>query len=182
MAHRSRGCRRGKTVGYVQTDWPELVDMKSMKSTGRWYGCWLVGAALMFPTGCNTDATKNTAAGTSDETAQASAPPRQAQKAVAGVGQAGSQLQEHSDAQKLISGPASQLLQFRQKAVLEIQVPQALQLFRATEGRWPNSHEEFMEKIVRANRLNLPELPPGMVYRFNVEKGELWVYPEDQAP
>lgn len=105
-----------------------------------------------------------------------------ARKAEAGVGKQGQLLQKHSDAQKIISGPASALLQFKQKAVLEIQVPQALSLFRATEGRLPKSHEEFMQKIVEANRLQLPELPEGAVYRFNTELGELWVYPEDQAP
>ncbi len=107
---------------------------------------------------------------------------QQAQKAVAGVGRSGASLRKHTDAQKIISGPASELLQFRQKAVLEIQIPHALELFKATEGRYPNSHQEFMEKIVRANRLTLPELPEGMVYRFNPEKGELWVYPEEEAP
>ena len=82
----------------------------------------------------------------------------------------------------MFSGPASALFNVQQKAVLEIQIPHALQLFEATEGRLPKSHEEFMEKIVKANNLVLPELPEGAVYKFDTEKGELWVYPEDEVP
>ncbi len=105
-----------------------------------------------------------------------------AQKAVAGVGKKGQSLNDNTGiARAITAGPAT-LLNFQQKAVLDIQIPQALQLFNATEGRLPKSHEEFMQKIVEANRLVLPELPAGGVYRFNTEKGELWVYPEAEAP
>ena len=106
----------------------------------------------------------------------------EAQKAVAGVGKQGKTLLDHSDTQKIISGPVSALMQFKQQAVLDIQIPHALSLFQATEGRLPKDHAEFMEKIVQANQLQLPELPAGAVYRFNAEKGELWVYPENEVP
>lgn len=112
-------------------------------------------------------------------------PPAQdvvAQKAVAGVGKKGQSLRNDTGVAKMISGPASALFNVQQKAVLEIQIPHALQLFLATEGRLPKSHEEFMEKIVTANNLVLPELPAGAVYKFDTEKGELWVYPEDEVP
>ena len=105
-----------------------------------------------------------------------------AQKAVAGVGKQGQSLRNDTGVAKMISGPAAALFNVKQKAVLEIQIPQALQLFQATEGRLPKSHEEFMEKIVTANNLVLPELPSGAVYRFNTDKGELWVYPKDELP
>ncbi len=105
-----------------------------------------------------------------------------AQKAVAGVGKQGQSLKDNQGVAKIISGPASAMFNVRQKVVLEINVPHALQLFKATEGRFPKDHAEFMEKIVAANRLTLPELPAGAVYRFDSEKGELWVYPEDEAP
>ncbi len=105
-----------------------------------------------------------------------------AQKAVAGVGKQGQKLREHSDVAKIISGPAATLINVKQKAILEIQIPHALQLFQATEGRMPKSHDEFMEKIVQFNQLTLPELPEGAVYHFNTELGELWVYPENEVP
>lgn len=110
------------------------------------------------------------------------APAVVAQKAVAGVGKQGQKLREHSDVAKIISGPAAALINVKQKAILEIQVPHALQLFQATEGRMPKSHDEFMEKIVQFNQLTLPELPDGAVYHFNTELGELWVYPENEVP
>lgn len=105
-----------------------------------------------------------------------------AQKAVAGVGKQGQSLKGDTGVAKMISGPAAALINVKQKAVLEIQIPHALQLFQATEGRIPRSHAEFMEKIVQANQLVLPELPEGGVYHFDTEKGELWVYPADEVP
>ncbi len=105
-----------------------------------------------------------------------------AQKAVAGVGKQGQSLRNDTGVAKMISGPVSVLFKTKQKAVLDIQIPHALNLFEATEGRLPKSHDEFMQRIVKANNLVLPELPEGAVYHFNTEKGELWVYAEDEVP
>lgn len=57
------------------------------------------------------------------------------------------------------------------------QIEQAMQLYKATdpEGRGPKSHEDFMEKIIRANRIRLPELPAGERYIYDPEKGELMI-------
>lgn len=145
------------------------MNKKSIES-----GKLLVIVSLVVGIGCSP----------STPTASAPAAPTTvtAQKAVAGVGKKGQSLNDNTGiARAITAGPAT-LLNFQQKAVLEIQIPQALQLFNATEGRLPKSHEEFMQKIVEANRLVLPELPAGGVYRFNTEKGELWVYPEAEAP
>ena len=137
-------------------------------------GKLLVIASLVTSIGCSpATPTANSPATPTNVTAQ---------KAVAGVGKKGQSLNDNTGiARAITAGPAT-LLNFQQKAVLDIQIPQALQLFNATEGRLPKSHEEFMQKIVEANRLVLPELPAGGVYRFNTEKGELWVYPEAEAP
>ncbi|MCC7337672.1 MAG: hypothetical protein IT422_21495 [Pirellulaceae bacterium] len=105
-----------------------------------------------------------------------------AQQAVAGVGKQGQSLRNDTGVAKMISGPASVLFNTKQKAVLEIQIPQALKLFEASEGRMPKSHDEFMQRIVQANNLALPQLPEGAVYQFNTEKGELWVYPANEVP
>lgn len=145
------------------------MKMKSIEA-----GKLLVIASLVAGVGCSpTTPTASTPAAPTTVTAQ---------KAVAGVGKKGQSLNDNTGiARAITAGPAT-LLNFQQKAVLDIQIPQALQLFKATEGRSPKSHEEFMQKIVEANRLVLPELPAGGVYRFNTEKGELWVYPEAEAP
>lgn len=134
----------------------------------------LVGGILFTLLGCEEPTT------TSVE--QDPATPIQAQKAVAGVGKKGQSLKNETGVGAIIAGPARTLMNIEQKAVLEFQIPPAVQMFKATNGRFPKSHDEFMEKIVKFNRLQLPELPDGAVYRFNSEKGELWVYPEDKVP
>ena len=103
--------------------------------------------------------------------------PAESVKAQVGVGAKGRSLDNETGIGKMISGPVSALFAVKERVAFDIQIPQALGLFRATEGRFPKSHEEFMEKIIKANQIKLPELPAGMVYRFNTELGELWVDP-----
>ena len=52
-------------------------------------------------------------------------------------------------------------------------VERALQLFHAEHERYPKDHEEFMEKIIRANNIQLPVLPGGDQYQYDVENHEL---------
>ncbi len=98
-------------------------------------------------------------------------------KAQVGVGKQGRSLDNETGVGKMISAPVSAFFAVKERVAFDIQIPQALNLFRATEGRFPKSHDEFMQKIVKANQIKLPELPAGMVYRFNTELGELWVDP-----
>ncbi len=65
----------------------------------------------------------------------------------------------------------------------KIAITHALSLFNATEGRYPTSYEEFMEKIIKANNIRLPVLPEGYIYKYDVENHELVVVrPEGAAP
>jgi hypothetical protein len=93
-------------------------------------------------------------------------------KAEAGVGVKGQSLQEHSG---IMVEPAKAYFRVEQKMVFNVQIPQAMQLFQATEGRKPNSEQEFMTKIITEQQINLPKLPAGHKYVYNVEKGELMV-------
>jgi hypothetical protein len=52
-------------------------------------------------------------------------------------------------------------------------VQRALQLFNAEHERYPKDHEEFMERIIKANNLQLPVLPGGDQYQYDVENHEL---------
>jgi len=112
--------------------------------------------------------------------AAAAEPPQQAQKAGVGVGAKGRSLEGGSENNPatIISAPAAAYFRTKEKIVFEIQIPQALNLYMAEKGRNPRNHEEFMRDIVEFNRIPLPKLPEGMVYRFDSEKGELWVIPE----
>jgi hypothetical protein len=56
----------------------------------------------------------------------------------------------------------------------------SLDLFNASEGRYPNSHEEFMTAIIQANQIALPELDPGVEYIYDPEDHKLKIWqPED---
>ncbi|MFM7515716.1 MAG: hypothetical protein ACKO3V_02140 [Pirellula sp.] len=105
---------------------------------------------------------------------------RVAQKAGVGVGAKGRSLEGGSENNPatLISAPAAAYFRTKEKIAFEIQVPQALNLYMAEKGRNPRNHDEFMREIIDANRIVLPKLPTGMVYRYDSEKGELWVIPE----
>ena len=93
-----------------------------------------------------------------------------------GVGEQGSRIRaDDSIPSNLVTGPAKVLFNTREKVIFEIQLPQALGLFKALEGRAPATHDEYMQKIVRANKLQLPKLPEGKVYVYRPEEEELWV-------
>lgn len=53
----------------------------------------------------------------------------------------------------------------------------ALDLYKAQDpnGRGPQSHDDYMEKIVEFNRIELPVLPEGHQYVYDPEAGELFV-------
>jgi hypothetical protein len=106
------------------------------------------------------------------QTPAAAAPSTEQVKAQAGVGLKGKSLEPHSG---VVVEPLKQFIRFEQKAVFDIQIPSAMNLFQATEGRKPNSHDEFMSRIITANNIALPRLPAGHRYLYSPEKGELMV-------
>lgn len=93
-------------------------------------------------------------------------------KAERGVGVKGRSLDEH---QGLLVTPAKAYFSVRERVVFEIQIPEALKLFKATHGHGPKSHEDFMAQIIDANQIPLPELPAGHRYVYEPEKEELTV-------
>ena len=62
-----------------------------------------------------------------------------------------------------------------QEKVEFLQVDQALTLYKASTGALPKTHEEFMEKVIKPNQINLPKLQPGDKYVYDPEKGQLMV-------
>lgn len=93
-------------------------------------------------------------------------------KAGVGVGAKGRSLDEHEG---LVVTPAKAFFAFKEKAVFDIAIPQAMKLYKATEEKGPQSQAEFMEKIIAANLIKLPMLPPDAEYVYDVEKEELQV-------
>jgi hypothetical protein len=104
----------------------------------------------------------------------ASAPPP-AVKADAGVGAKG-----RGYGPGIITTPVATYFRAKEQIAFRIQIPDAMRLYKATNGSAPKTHEEFMEKIIKDNRIALPELPPGHRYRYYPEQEELMV--EQPAP
>jgi hypothetical protein len=75
----------------------------------------------------------------------------------------------------LITTPVRIYFRVQERLIFEVQIPHAMQLFEAENGYKPRTHEEFMEKIIKANNLQLPDLPPDHRYVYDPEQGELMV-------
>jgi len=75
----------------------------------------------------------------------------------------------------IVTTPVSTYFFAQEKTVFDMQIPQALSLFQASEGRYPNSHEEFMQKIIQANQIVLPKLPEGDSYIYDVPSHTLMI-------
>jgi hypothetical protein len=52
-------------------------------------------------------------------------------------------------------------------------IQHAVDLFQATEGRYPKDYNEFMTRIIKENQIKLPVLPGGAKYAYDVEKHKL---------
>ena len=111
-----------------------------------------LGLMMMGLVGCDTSSVD-------ENTVPEPTPPLQnmeARKAQVGVGEKGSKLRaDDSTMGKMMTSSARAYFDVREKAVFEIQVPQALSLYRAQDsfGKGPQSHEEFMEKIIRCGQI-----------------------------
>ena len=60
------------------------------------------------------------------------------------------------------------------RITMDIQLQHAMALFNASEGRFPKSHEEFMEKIIKPNGIKLPELDGPYEYVYNPDDHKLY--------
>jgi hypothetical protein len=65
----------------------------------------------------------------------------------------------------------------RQIAALGIE--HAVNLFQASEGRYPKDFEEFKARIIEENKIRLPALPQGLSYQYDVENHKLVVVRDD---
>lgn len=70
-----------------------------------------------------------------------------------------------------VSDPITGPLEILKKAKVELPmlaIEHALNLYNAAEGRFPQSHDEFMTQIIAANNIRLPALPNGLQYQYDV--------------
>ena len=96
-------------------------------------------------------------------------------KAAVGVGKKGHY------GKGIIATPLGSLFAAEERINFEIQIPQAMKMFKALEGRAPKDTDEFMEKIIKPNRIRLPELPEGQRYWYDPKTEQLMVLvPEEE--
>ena len=92
-----------------------------------------------------------------------------------GVGKKGRNLEKHKGTGQIIAQPAVSLFRAKEKIVFEIVIPKNMQLFEATNGRFPKSHDEFMKEIIEFGQIQLPELPEGGSYVYDPKTHQLMV-------
>ena len=98
-------------------------------------------------------------------------------EAQVGVGDKG-----HDYEPGLITTPVASYFKAKEKIAFEIQIPHAMKLHKGLYGSAPATHDEFMEKIITLNQINLPELPAGHSYVYDPETEKLMVeHPEGTA-
>lgn len=70
-----------------------------------------------------------------------------------------------------VSDPITGPLEILKKERVELPmlaIEHALNLYNAAEGRFPQSHDEFMTQVIAANNIRLPVLPNGLQYQYDV--------------
>jgi hypothetical protein len=96
------------------------------------------------------------------------------EKAEVGVGKRGRDYQPG-----MVTTPVQAYFRTKERVAFDIQIPHAMQLYKATEGHAPKTHAEFMEKIIKENAVKLPDLPDGHRYVYDPKTEELTVeHPE----
>ena len=91
-----------------------------------------------------------------------------------GVGVKGRSLDKHEG---IIVTPAKTLFAAKERVVFDIQIPSAMNLYKAEHGRNPMSHDEFMQFIITANSIQLPQLPANRAYQYDPQTEQLMVVP-----
>ena len=74
----------------------------------------------------------------------------------------------------VISEPVRQYFRAQQQ-IQFIKVTSAMNLYKGEHGFLPKTHDVFMKEIIEANEIELPELPEGLRYVYDPERGELMV-------
>ncbi len=93
-------------------------------------------------------------------------PPPAPRVAEVGVGIKGKSLENETGVSQMIAAPAVALFKTKEKVAFEIQIPRAMQLYEALEGRKPRSHESSCRNY-RVQQNQLAQLPDGQVYKYH---------------
>ena len=80
-----------------------------------------------------------------------------------------------------ITGPLA-VLKNAQLQIPQLAIEHALNLFQASEGRFPESHSEFMQRIITENQIRLPELAADLKYEYDVGNHRLVIVRSTEPP
>ncbi|TVS14730.1 MAG: hypothetical protein EA424_18445 [Planctomycetaceae bacterium] len=107
------------------------------------------------------------------EPSETASPDAQRIKADVGVGAKGRGLDKFQGG--VLVTPAKAYFTLRERAIFQVQIPQAMQMYQALHGTAPESHDQFMKEIIQANQIQLPELPAEQRYVYDPQAKELMV-------
>ena len=65
--------------------------------------------------------------------------------------------------------------------ISKMKIKHALEMYRAVEGDYPKDFDTFMSEIIKKNGIELPVLPGGRQYQYDVDKHELIVVEKADA-
>jgi hypothetical protein len=123
-------------------------------------------AALSLSVGCSTEAEKPAEA--EDVTADPPAVETVREPVAPGIGRKG-----RNYGSGPVATPIRALFSTKERLVFDVQIPNALNIYKAINGNFPKTHEEFMKEIIKANGIKLPELPEGHKYVYDPETHKL---------
>lgn len=79
-----------------------------------------------------------------------------------------------------ITGPL-EILKLEQVKLPMLAIQHALNLYNAAEGHYPESHDEFMTQIIKANNIRLPLLPAGQEFQYDLANHTLLIVKQEDA-
>lgn len=117
---------------------------------------------------------KPEAAKPADQAAKPEQKPAETPGTVVGKAEVGVGAKGHYS-EGIILTPVATIFRAEEMLAFKVQIPQAMNLFKAEHNRPPKSNEEFMERIIKANMIPLPELPEGQRFVYDPKTQELMV-------
>jgi len=97
-----------------------------------------------------------------EKLASGQAPGTVREKAAVGMGEKG----RGYGGDNVITVPLRAYWNVKEQLAIDL-MKHAVDLFKASEGRLPKTQDEFMEKIIKANDIRLPQLPEGQRYVYD---------------
>jgi hypothetical protein len=92
------------------------------------------------------------------------------EKAQEGVGKLG-----RGYGEGFVTTPVASYFSTKENIAFQIQIPKAMELYKAEHEHHPKTQKEFMVEIIDKNSIKLPELKEGDLYSYNPETAELEV-------